>query len=235
MLELYDIRAGYGRLPVLFDIDFSVAQGELVAVLGPNGAGKSTLLKTILGVVRPTQGTVVFDGVQVTQEPPHARFARGITLAPEGRRIFRNLTVKENLVTGSSGVDPAVVAEQSARVFDLFPVLEERQSQRAGSLSGGEQQMLAIGRALISAPRLLLIDELSMGLAPLVVAELYETLRRLADEGLGVVVVDQFASKMVTVADRACVMEKGRMVFDGSQDEAEAELLAGATLGLDRN
>ena len=235
MLELYDVRAGYGRLPVLFDIDFGVAQGELVAVLGPNGAGKSTLLKTILGVVRPTQGTVVFEGVQITQEPPSTRFARGIALSPEGRRIFRNLTVKENLTTGASGVDPVVVEQQSGRVFELFPVLEERQSQQAGSLSGGEQQMLAIGRALISAPQLLLIDELSMGLAPMIVTELYETLRRLADEGLGVVVVDQFASKMVAFADRTCVMEKGRMTFDGSQDEAEAELLAGATLGLDRN
>jgi branched-chain amino acid transport system ATP-binding protein len=219
LLELYSVSSGYGRLPVLFDINFSVAPGELVAVLGPNGAGKSTLLKTILGVVPASRGTIVFDRTRVTHEPASGRFVRGIALSPEGRRIFVNLTVRENLVTGSSGVAPDVAA---------------RQMERAGSLSGGEQQMLAIGRALVSAPRLLMIDELSMGLAPLVVAGLYETLRILADEGLAVVVVDQFASKMLAVADRACVVEKGRIVLDGTGEENQAELLAGAAVGLDR-
>jgi branched-chain amino acid transport system ATP-binding protein len=234
VLELYNVYSGYGRLPVLFDINFSVAPGELVAVLGPNGAGKSTLLKTILGVVPASRGTIVFDQTRVTHETAAGRFLRGIALSPEGRRIFMNLSVKENLVTGSSGVAPDVVTRQMDRAFELFPVLGQRQGQRAGSLSGGEQQMLAIGRALISAPRLLLIDELSMGLAPLVVADLYETLRTLADEGLAVVVVDQFASKMLAVADRACVVEKGRIVFDGTGEESQAELLAGAAVGLDR-
>ena len=176
----------------------------------------------------------MFDQTRVTHEAPSGRFVRGIALSPEGRRIFMNLTVKENLVTGSSGVAPDVVTRQMERIFELFPVLGQRQGQRAGSLSGGEQQMLAIGRALISAPRLLMIDELSMGLAPLVVAELYETLRTLADEGLAVVVVDQFASKMLAVADRACVVEKGRIVLDGTGEENQAELLAGAAVGLDR-
>ena len=234
MLELYNVFSGYGRLPVLFDVNFSIAPGELVAVLGPNGAGKSTLLKTILGVVPVSNGTVVFDRTRVTHEPPSGRFLRGIALSPEGRRIFMNLTVLENLVTGSSGVGPDVVARQTEKIFELFPVLGERQGQRAGSLSGGEQQMLAIGRALVSAPRLLMIDELSMGLAPLVVAELYETLRTLADEGLAIVVVDQFASKMLAVADRACVVEKGRIVLEGTGEENQAELLAVAAVGLDR-
>ncbi len=213
MLELYNVYSGYGRLPVLFDVNFSIAPGELVAVLGPNGAGKSTLLKTILGVVSTTRGTIVFDQTRVTHEPPSGRFIRGIALSPEGRRIFMNLTVKENLVTGSSGVAPDVVTRQMERIIELFPVL---------------------GRALVSAPRLLMIDELSMGLAPLVVAELYETLRTLADEGLAVIVVDQFASKMLAVADRACVVEKGRIVLDGTGEENQAELLAGAAVGLDR-
>jgi len=234
MLELYNVYSGYGRLPVLFDVNFSIAAGELVAVLGPNGAGKSTLLKTVLGVVPATKGTVVFDQTRVTHEPPAGRFLRGIALSPEGRRIFKNLTVKENLATGSSGIANDVVARQTEKIFDLFPILGERQGQQAGSLSGGEQQMLAIGRALVSAPRLLMIDELSMGLAPLVVAELYQTLRGLADEGLAVIVVDQFASKMLAVADRACVVEKGRIVIDGTGEENEAELLAGAAVGLDR-
>jgi branched-chain amino acid transport system ATP-binding protein len=234
MLELYTVFSGYGRLPVLFDINFGIGAGELVAVLGPNGAGKSTLLKTILGVVPATKGTVVFDQTRVTHEPPAARFLRGIALSPEGRRIFMNLTVKENLATGSSGIAADVVARQTEKIYELFPILGQRQGQRAGSLSGGEQQMLAIGRALVSAPRLLMIDELSMGLAPLVVAELYETLRGLADEGLAVIVVDQFASKMLAVADRACVVEKGRIVIDGTDKENQAELLAGAAVGLDR-
>jgi branched-chain amino acid transport system ATP-binding protein len=230
MLELRHVHAGYGRLPVLFDINFFVQAGELVAVLGPNGAGKSTLLKTVLGVVRPRQGIVVFEHARVTHEPPHIRFGRGIALSPEGRRIFKDLTVRENLVAGSSNVSSKVVQRQTERVYELFPILRERSKQRAGSLSGGEQQMLAIGRALVSAPKLLLIDEMSMGLAPLVLAELYQTVQQLAREGLAVVVVDQF-SKLVGVADRACILEKGRIVFDGSRDEAEAELSASTALG----
>jgi branched-chain amino acid transport system ATP-binding protein len=234
VLELRNIWAGYGETTVLRGVDLVVPPSSVVAVLGPNGAGKSTLLKTILGVVPATQGTVVFDRTRVTHESPSGRFLRGIALSPEGRRIFMNLSVAENLVTGASGVGSDVVARQTERIFELFPVLHERQGQRAGSLSGGEQQMLAIGRALVSAPRLLMIDELSMGLAPLVVAELYETLRTLADEGLAVVVVDQFASKMLAVADRACVVEKGRIVLDGTGELDQAELLAGAAVGLDR-
>ena len=234
MLELYNVYSGYGRLPVLFDVNFSIGPGEMVAILGPNGAGKSTLLKTILGVVPAGKGTVVFDQTRVTHEPPANRFLRGIALAPEGRRIFKNLSVKENLTTGSSGIGNDVVARQTEKIFELFPILGERHGQQAGSLSGGEQQMLAIGRALVSGPRLLMIDELSMGLAPLVVAGLYETLRGLADEGLAVIVVDQFASKMLAVADRARVVEKGRIVIDGTDKENQAELLAGAAVGLDR-
>lgn len=221
MLELREIQAGYGRLPVLFDINFAVRPGEFVAVLGPNSAGKSTLLKTILGVVIPTAGTIVFDGERVTDEPPHRRFGRGISLSPEGRRIFKELTVKENLAAGASRVPAEIIAVQSERIFALFPVLKTRLRQRAGSLSGGEQQMLAIARAFVSAPKLLLIDEMSMGLAPLVRTELYVAVQRLAHEGIGVVVVDQ-VSKMLTFADRACVLEKGRISFDGSREEAEA-------------
>jgi branched-chain amino acid transport system ATP-binding protein len=230
MLELENIHAGYGRLPVLFAVDFSVRPGELVAVLGPNGAGKSTLLKTIIGVVRPTLGTVVFDGARVTHEAPHLRFRRGIVLSPEGRRIFNDLTVRENLIAGGSAVPADVFTRQTELIFELFPVLRHRSGQRAGSLSGGEQQMLAIGRALVSAPRLLLIDEMSMGLAPLVLEELYRTVQLLAREGLAVVVVDQF-SKLTSFADRTCILEKGRIIFDGTSEEADAELSASIALG----
>ena len=234
MLHLERVSSGYPNLPVLFDISFGVAAGELVSILGGNGAGKSTLLKTILGDVAVSEGEVVLGGERITRLPAHRRVAAGVSYSPEGRRVFPNLTVRENLVAGSHGVPTGELADQIRVVYELFPLLEEREGQRAGSLSGGEQQMLAIGRALVSGPRLLMIDELSMGLAPLVVAGLYETLRGLADEGLAVIVVDQFASKMLAVADRACVVEKGRIVIDGMDKENQAELLAGAAVGLDR-
>jgi branched-chain amino acid transport system ATP-binding protein len=198
-----------------------VEAGEMVGVLGPNGAGKSTLMKTILGLLPARSGSIVFRGQRVSHEPAHARFAAGISLCPEGRRIFKNLSVRENLIAGSFGMDKKVVGEQLEACFSIFSRLAERKDQRAGSLSGGEQQMLAISRALMSRPRLLLVDELSMGLAPLVVSELLATLRQLCDRGLGLIVVDQFASRMVGLADRGDVLEKGRIVFSGPVEAAE--------------
>jgi branched-chain amino acid transport system ATP-binding protein len=224
MLELHNVSTGYGRLPVLFGINLKVEPGEMVGVLGPNGAGKSTLLKTILGLLPVRQGGIVFRGRKVSHEPTHARFQAGISLCPEGRRVFKNLSVRENLLAGSFGQDKTVVAEQLEAVYSIFPRLDERKEQRAGSLSGGEQQMLAISRALMSRPRLLMVDELSMGLAPLVVQELLGTLRQLCDRGLGLIVVDQFASRMVGRADRGDVLEKGRIVFSGSVSAAEKHM-----------
>ncbi len=212
MLGIESLRAGYGRLPVLFDIDLSVDEGEVLAIVGPNGAGKSTLLKSIIGVVSPTAGRIVFEGARVTHEPPHLRVERGMALAPEGRRIFGGLSVRENLLSGAARTPPDVVEQQLERIYALFPILEERTDQEAGSLSGGEQQMLAIGRALISAPKMLLIDEPSMGLAPLIVAELYRVLHGLAREGIGIVVVDERSAEAISAADRVCVIEKGRIV-----------------------
>ena len=212
MLGIESLRAGYGRLPVLFDIDLSVDVGEVLAIVGPNGAGKSTLLKSIIGVVTPTAGRIVFDGARVTHEPPHLRVERGMALAPEGRRIFAGLSVRENLLAGAARTPPGVVERQLERIYALFPILSERTDQEAGSLSGGEQQMLAIGRALISAPRMLLIDEPSMGLAPLIVAELYRALQQLAADGIGIVVVDERSDEAISAADRVCVIEKGRVV-----------------------
>jgi branched-chain amino acid transport system ATP-binding protein len=227
MLEVRGVSSGYGRLPVLFDIDFSVRDGEVVAVLGPNGAGKSTLLKTILGVVEVRKGVIGFDGKKISHERPAKRFRRGIALAPEGRRMFSHLTVRENLVSGTYGCSAGTIDAQLERCFELFPRLGERINQRAGSLSGGEQQMLAISRALVSNPRLLLIDELSMGLAPMVVTELYRVLQDLAKQGLAVVVVDQFATKTLGHVDRAYVLEKGRCDFVGAPDEAAERLTSG--------
>ena len=212
MLQIESLRAGYGRLPVLFDIELSVDEGEVLAVVGPNGAGKSTLLKCIIGVVTPTAGRVVFDGARVTHEPPHLRVERGMALSPEGRRIFASLSVRENLLSGAARTPADVVEQQLERIYALFPILHERTGQEAGSLSGGEQQMLAIGRALISAPKMLLIDEPSMGLAPLIVAGLYRTLQELAAEGIGIIVVDERSTEAISAADRVCVIEKGRIV-----------------------
>jgi len=215
MLELENVSSGYGRLPVLFDISIKVDAGEVVALLGPNGAGKSTLLKTILGVVKPRAGEMTWHGDRITNAKPADRVATGITLCPEGRRVFKNLSVKENLLAGAFGKSAATTESQLNVCFDIFPRLQERISQTAGSLSGGEQQMLAIARSLMSQPQLVLIDELSMGLAPLVVFELTRKVRELGDAGLAVIVVDQFAKTLEHCADRAYVLDKGRLEYTG--------------------
>jgi ABC-type branched-subunit amino acid transport system ATPase component len=224
MLELRGIRAGYGRLPVLFDIDLTVDAGEWLTVVGANGAGRSTLLKTVLGVTNVTAGEVHFGGERVTHLSSQGRIARGVAMVPEGRRIFPNLSVKENLRTGANTISRRDVGAQLQQVYDVFPILESRTGQRAGSLSGGEQQMLAVGRALMSRPKLLLVDELSLGLAPLVVATLTEALVKLCAEGLAVIVVDEVHVHTTAAAgSRRLVLEKGRFV---SESAVEAERLA---------
>ena len=223
MLELRAVRAGYGRLPVLFDVDFAMEEGEWVTILGANGAGRSTLLKAVLGVVDCTAGEVFFEGARITHEAPHRRVASGISMAPEGRHVFPTLSVKENLVAGTYGLArKADVPAQLARVYDVFPKLADRAGQRAGSLSGGEQQMLAIGRALMSEPRLLLVDELSLGLAPIVVQELFASLDRLREHGLGIVVVDQLHAhgSLARYSDRSLVLEKGRFLKGERHEES---------------
>jgi branched-chain amino acid transport system ATP-binding protein len=212
LLELKRVGAGYGHLPVLFDIDMDVDQGEMVTVLGSNGAGKSTLLKTILGAVPPSAGEINFRGQRVSSLPSHKRVGLGMALSPEGRQVFPTLSVKENLVTGAYGVDTKKMNEQFDRCFELFPRLKERATQHAGSLSGGEQQMLAVSRALMSRPRLLMVDELSLGLAPIIAERLYAALRALCDEGLSCIMVEQFHLTAVGFSDKQYVMEKGRFI-----------------------
>jgi branched-chain amino acid transport system ATP-binding protein len=224
MLEVEGVSTGYGRLPVLFDVSVRVGAGEMVALLGPNGAGKSTLLKTILGMLPIRSGSLIFEGRRLTAAPANERFAAGISLCPEGRRVFKNLTVRENLLSGSCSVSRQDATEQLDVCYDLFPVLGQRQQQRAGSLSGGEQQMVAVARALMSRPRLLLVDELSMGLAPIVVGQLLESLRALCDRGLGLIVVEQHAARMIGFADRGVLLEKGQIVFTGPLPDAERRM-----------
>jgi|SRR5581483_6452886 len=223
MLELSGIRAGYGRLPVLFDINLTVDAGEWVNVVGANGAGRSTLLKTILGETNITAGDVFFEGERITHLSTLRRLSAGIAMSPEGRRIFPNLNVYENLRTGANAIPRRAMANQLEQVYQLFPRLKERAKQRAGSLSGGEQQMLAIGRALMAKPKLLLIDELSLGLAPIVVATIIESMQTLRDDGLGLIVVDEVHQhNTAAISSRRLVLEKGQFV-SGKAAQAEAE------------
>ena len=228
MLQVRNLEVVYDDVMlVLRGVSLAVPPGAIVALLGANGAGKTTLLRALTGLLDVHDGEVTKGAVLLDDEPLHhlrpaAIVRRGVSQVMEGRRIFAELSVEENLRVGGYA-KPKQLGDGLDRVYGLFPLLEERRAQVAGYLSGGAQQMLAIGRALMSRPKLLMIDELSMGLAPLVVADLYEALRLLADEGLAVIVVDQFASKLVATADRAVVIEKGRIIFDGSQDEADTE------------
>jgi branched-chain amino acid transport system ATP-binding protein len=222
-LELRSVTAGYDRVEVLHDVSFLLPQGKIFALLGPNGAGKSTTLKVASGRLPVTKGAVLVDGTDQAGRRPDVLARSGLCSVPEGRAVFPNLTVEENLKmwTYRGGVSTAQVTETT---FARFPQLAGRRKQLAGSLSGGEQQMLAMSRALSTSPRLLLLDEISMGLAPLVVARLYEAIAEIATEGRAIVIVEQFASMALRVADLAAVMSGGRVELQGSPDEVRSGL-----------
>jgi len=220
MLSARDLTTAYEGLVAISDVSIDVAKGEVVCVAGANGAGKSTLLKTIAGAVRPRSGSVTFDGTRIDGVAQHLITARGIAYVPENRRLFPSLTVDDNLRLGSYLYrGKADRDEPLALVFQLFPRLKERLDQLAGTLSGGEQQMLAIGRALVARPRLLLLDEPSLGLAPKFVTRIFLTLRELRQEGKTILLVEQNARQALQVADRGYVMERGRIVLTGSGAE----------------
>ena len=217
------VRASYGRIEALYGVDLEVPAGSIFAVLGPNGAGKSTLLKVASGQLRPTAGTLKIEGLSVRRVSPEAFARSGVCAIPEGRGVFPNLSVRDNLSMWTYQGTGRPEAEE--RAYTLFPRLKERRRQLAGTLSGGEQQMLAIARALVGSPRLLLLDEISMGLAPMVVGELYELVAHIAADGVTVIVVEQFVSTAVRVADHAAILLHGRVHQQGSPDEmAEAAL-----------
>jgi branched-chain amino acid transport system ATP-binding protein len=222
ILELIGIRAAYGRIEVLRGVDLTVPRGAVVALLGANGAGKTTLLRVISGLMPPTEGDIHLAGVHVANASPDELTRAGLCMVPEGRGVFPNLTVEENLWLASySGIEvEKILTEAYAR----FPRLRERRRQLAGSLSGGEQQMLSLARALASDPALLLLDELSMGLAPLIVEGLYDTVLQIADDGVSILVVEQFASSALKVADYAAVMHGGRIVATGEPAEIQDKL-----------
>jgi branched-chain amino acid transport system ATP-binding protein len=219
MLELTDVEVRYGSIRALHSVSFEIAEGELVALIGSNGAGKTTTLRTISGLLRPTGGMISFEGADISHASSDQIVALGISHCPEGRRIFGRLTVAENLRLGAvSRGDRRAVADDLEMVFGLFPLLKERIGQAGGTLSGGEQQMLAIGRALMSRPRLLLLDEPSLGLAPLILERIFETISELKRQGLTILLVEQNVHHALDVADRAYVMETGRMTLSGPAD-----------------
>jgi len=223
MLTIRDLHSGYGRIQALHGVDIDVEAGEIVTIIGANGAGKTTLLMTLCGKPRATQGSILFEGEELVRLPTYQIVRRGIAHSPEGRRIFPRMTVLENLQMGGVTVDPKFFADDLERVLSLFPRLKERIDQRGGTLSGGEQQMLAIGRALMSRPRLLLLDEPSLGLAPLVVKQIFEIIKEInREQKVTVFLVEQNAFHALKLAHRAYVMVNGRIAMSGSG----AELLA---------
>jgi len=213
MLQFEQVHTHYGAIEALHGVSLHVEQGEIVTLIGANGAGKTTLLMTLCGRPRASSGRIVFEGQDITQLPTHEIMRRGLAISPEGRRVFPSLTVLENLKMGAFFANSAAVEEGIAHVFSLFPRLKERAAQRAGTMSGGEQQMLAIGRALMSKPRLLLLDEPTLGLAPLVIAQIFDIIRTIRDSGVTVFLVEQNANKALGVADRGYVLENGHVVL----------------------
>ena len=232
LLELEGINTFYGQIHILQDSNMVVREGELVCLLGGNASGKSTTLKTILGIVRPRTGTVRLAGEDVTQMPTAHRIRRGLAIVPENRRLFGPMTVLENLEMGAYLRPKADLREEFERVYELFPLLYERRAQLAGTLSGGEQQMVAMGRALMSKPKLLLMDEPSMGLAPVLVERSFEIIKQVNEAGVGMLVVEQNANVSLSIADRGYVLSTGRVVLEGkAADLLENEELRKAYLG----
>lgn len=216
MLQLQNIQTHYGAIRALNDVSIHVNQGEIVTLIGSNGAGKTTMLMTICGNPRATTGKVLFEGKDITRLDTHRIMRDGIAISPEGRRVFPDLTVAENLKMGGFFLGSSAIEEGIEHVFGLFPRLRERANQRAGTMSGGEQQMLAIGRALMSKPRLLLLDEPTLGLAPLIIAQIFEIIQTIRAEGVTVFLVEQNANKALQIADRGYVLETGRVVLEDS-------------------
>lgn len=229
ILELRNVRASYGSIEVLHGVDLAIGRGEVVALLGPNGAGKSTMIKVVSGLLRPTSGHLMVAGRDVTGAAASALARAGLCTIPEGRGIFPNLTVRENLLMATYSGHKLSDIEEST--YARFPRLSERRSQLAGTMSGGEQQMLSLARALATDPVILLLDELSMGLAPLIVAELYQQVAAIAAEGVSVLVVEQFARTVLGVADQAVLLAHGKVQVAGKASDIGEDVLAGAYLG----
>lgn len=220
MLEIKDLEVYYGMIKAIKGVSFEVNEGEVIALIGANGAGKTTILHTITGLLEAKKGSVFFDGKDITKVPAHKIVSMGMAHVPEGRRVFANLSVLQNLKMGAyTRKDKNEISETLKTVYKRFPRLEERQNQLAGTLSGGEQQMLAMGRALMSHPRILLMDEPSMGLSPIFVNEIFDIIKKVSAGGTTVLLVEQNAKKALSISDRAYVLETGNIVLDGKADD----------------
>ncbi|MCP5162717.1 MAG: ATP-binding cassette domain-containing protein [Hahellaceae bacterium] len=218
MLRIENVHTHYGKIEALHGVSLEVNEGEIVSLIGANGAGKSTLLMTICGDPKASAGKIFFEGREITQIPTANIMRSGIAIVPEGRRVFSAMTVEENLHMGGFFSSKAEITAQTEYVYNLFPRLRERQKQRSGTMSGGEQQMLAIGRALMSKPRLLFLDEPSLGLAPLIIAQIFEIIERLREEGMTIFLVEQNANQALKLADRGYVIENGKIVLQDTGD-----------------
>ncbi|HVN72454.1 MAG TPA: ABC transporter ATP-binding protein [Desulfomonilia bacterium] len=225
LLSIGDLHIHYGAREVIKGIDISLDEGEIITVLGANGAGKSTLLQAVCGLIPITGGTITYAGTTLNKTPAYEIVVKGISLAPEGRRVFPTLTVDENLNLGAftRRKHKAEIGAAKKRVFSLFPILRERNAQLAGTLSGGEQQMLAIGRALMSSPRVLLLDEPSLGLAPILVKQIFDIIREINNQGVSILLVEQNAHKALSVARRGYVLESGRIAAEGPADVLKSD------------
>jgi branched-chain amino acid transport system ATP-binding protein len=235
LLEIKKIRAGYGDLTILHDISFTVEQGEIVAIVGPNGAGKSTLLRTISGLVEPFAGEIVFNDEQCQGLPPHEMVTKGVSQVPEGRQLFNFLTVEQNLMIGSTNPNGRLKRVENFKIiYELFKVLKERRNQQAATLSGGEQQMLATARGLMANPMLLMMDEPSWGLAPILTNELFETIVRVNKEmGMTILLVEQNVHKALSIANRGYALEQGQVVMEGTgEDLLQDDYLRECYLGM---
>ncbi|HEX8495140.1 MAG TPA: ABC transporter ATP-binding protein [Pyrinomonadaceae bacterium] len=224
MLTIENISVNYGAIEALTGVSMHVEKGEVVTLIGANGAGKTTTLRTITGLLEPRAGRILFEGEEISGKPTHQLVARGISMSPEGRGVFANLSVRENLQMGAYlKKNKAEIAKDMERAFQMFPRLKERESQKAGTLSGGEQQMLAMSRALMSRPRLLLLDEPSLGLAPLVVHTIFEAIEEIRSKGTTILLVEQNAHAALKHSDRAYVLETGQIVMEGPSSELAAD------------
>ena len=220
MLEIENVSAAYGMIQILWDVSFKIKEKEIVSIIGPNGAGKTTLVKTIMGLLPAKSGTIRFKGENIENLPPYEIVKKGVTLIPEGREIFPRMTVEENMLLGAYTIkDKKQVKESKEQMYQIFPVLRKKEKALAQTLSGGEQQMLVIGRSLMSNPKLLILDEPSLGLAPIIVAKVLDTLRKINEEGVTVLLVEQNIRDSLNIADRGYVLEEGKIIIEGKGRE----------------
>ena len=220
MLEVEAVSSGYGLIQILWDVSFKIGEKEIVSIIGPNGAGKTTLVRTIMGLLPAKNGTIRFKGENIEKLPPYEIVKKGVTLIPEGRKIFPRMTVEENMLLGAYTIkDKSTVKESKEKTYQIFPVLRKKEKTLAQTLSGGEQQMLVIGRSLMSNPELLILDEPSLGLAPIIIAKVLDTLRKINEEGVAVLLVEQNIRDSLNIADRGYVLEEGKIIIEGKGRE----------------